>query len=120
MLNDIYSLTWLFTHLALLPLTLGALLRAILGPLPLPLIWTIIEMNRLFLFATFGASIFSNVVKFFLIYNQSFINKLDDKLVIWACIFFSLLCSCLGIPVIVEVRRAIVFKDKEAPPRFFF
>ena len=104
---------WLFTHLALLPLTLGAVLRAILGPLPLALIWTIIEIMKIFLFATFGASIFSNIVKFLLIYNQSFINKLDDKLVVCACIFFSLLFSCLGIPMIVKVGRG--WDTKEEP-----
>ena len=104
---DVNNHALVLGHLCLLPLTLGSVARAIYGPLPLGLCNTIVEINRFFLFATFSAVIFLNGVKFMLIYNQAWLNELEDKSVIRASWLFSLFCSSSCIPTIWKVRFSI-------------
>ena len=110
MLADVKNLMLVLGHLCLLPLTLGSLARATYGPLPLAVYNSIVEISRIFLVGTFGAGIFLNAVKFMLIYNHTWLDKYEDKVVIRACWLFSLFWSCSCIPIIWKVIFSIKSK----------
>ena len=86
-----HALACTFGHVSLFPLTLGGVVRALLGPLPELAVTLIVELHRAGGMAMLWAITAGNIVHFLLIYNQSWINKFPDKQIMRGIIFSSLL-----------------------------
>ena len=97
------ALVCIFGHVFLFPITLGGIVRAMLGPLPEVAVTIIVELHRAGGMAALGAVTAANIVHFLLIYNQSWINKFPDKQILRGIIFSSVICASSPLPANYQV-----------------
>ena len=106
-MSDVSALMCVFLHLWIAPLSVGAVVRSIYGPLPHLVVVLIIEASRIGITLGMGALNASYMVQLVTIMDAAWIHQFPDRTVILASAAFSILLYFPYIPELVMVRTCI-------------
>lgn len=102
-MSDVSALMCLLLHIWIAPLSVGAVVRSLYGPLPHLVVVLIIEVSRFGLLTAMGALNASYMVQLVTIMDSAWIHQFRDRTVILASAAFSILLYFPYIPELVMV-----------------